>query len=402
MQVVPRIFSTDADGKNEREFLADYFPTMSKMATNIFLKGYQWPFDPQRIENLPASRRGLAEGGQSSLIDILVFNEEQKGRHVYLDFRRNPAGNSSMKPFVIEELEAEALDYLKKTGAMQKTPIERLSFMNQPAIDIYKEHKIDLWKEPLEIAVCAQHNNGGFAVNRWWESNIKHIFVVGEMAGTHGVKRPGGAALNSGQVGSLRAAEFIANVYGASLPSKNSASKEIKTQVGELVSRFIGGNLKAQEIITEIQERMTKSAGHIREISDARKALNQAIVLVKRIKQDGIGVKSTKDLPSAIRAEHLALASVAYLKAIVTLLEQGEGSRGSHLVLSQDGVRIGGTELRFKPENTELRNSILRIAYDPKQPDLFRCENVTPRPVLAERLAFEPAWKDFREGKIYY
>ena len=49
---------------------------------------------------------------------------------------------------------------------MQKTPIERLACMNQPAIDIYKEHKIDLWKEPLEIAVCAQHNNGGFAVNQ--------------------------------------------------------------------------------------------------------------------------------------------------------------------------------------------------------------------------------------------
>ena len=62
-QAIPRIFSTDADGKEEREFLTDFFPSMSKMATNIFLKGYQWPFDPQRIENF-----------QSSLIDILVLN----------------------------------------------------------------------------------------------------------------------------------------------------------------------------------------------------------------------------------------------------------------------------------------------------------------------------------------
>ena len=76
--------------------------------------------------------------------------------------------------------------------------------MNQPAIDIYSEHGINLRKEPLEIAVCAQHNNGGFAVNHWWQSNIQRTFVVGEMAGTHGVKRPGGSALNSGQIGSLR------------------------------------------------------------------------------------------------------------------------------------------------------------------------------------------------------
>jgi len=394
MQVIPRIFSTDANGGDEREFLADYFPSMSKMATNIFLKGYQWPFDPQRIENY-----------QSSLIDVLVFNEMQKGRRVFMDFLKNPIGNSQMKSFAIEDLEEEALNYLKKTGATQNTPIERLACMNQPAIDIYKEHGINLWKEPLEIAVCAQHNNGGFAVNHWWESSIKRTFVVGEMAGTHGVKRPGGSALNSGQVGSLRAAEFIANVYGASLPSKNLSAKEIKTQVGELVAKLDSllqsKGLKAKDVIDEIQQRMTASAGHIREIKDARDALTKAIALVRRIKQDGIAIKNTKDIPVAIRAEHLALASVAYLKAIVMLLEQGSGSRGSHLVLSPDGVHIAGIELRFKPENTNLRNSILRIEYDPTQPDLFRCENTTPKPVPAERKAFEPAWKDYRQGKIY-
>lgn len=394
MQVIPSIFSTDSDGSDEREFLTDFFPTMSKMATNIFLKGYQWPFDPQRIENC-----------QSSLIDILVFIETQKGRRVFMDFRKNLVGNSNMKPFCIEDLEEEALAYLRKTGALRKTPIERLAQMNQPAIDIYAEHGIDLWKEPLEIAVCAQHNNGGFAVNHWWESAIPRTFVVGEMAGTHGVKRPGGSALNSGQVGSLRAAEFIANVYGAGMPPKNSAKNEIKTQVDKLITKFTGfirsGGRNAKDIIAEIQARMTASAGHIREINDARNALTNAIALVSRIKEKGISISSPKDISSAIRAEHLALASIAYLKAIVTLLEQGSGSRGSHLVLSPDGVHIAGTELRFKPENTDLRNSILRVEYDSGQPDLFRCENVTPRPVPAERKAFEPAWKDYRQGKIY-
>ncbi|MCJ7729816.1 MAG: FAD-binding protein [Sedimentisphaerales bacterium] len=374
---------------------------MSKMATNIFLKGYQWPFDPQRIENC-----------QSSLIDILVFNETQKGRCVFMDFRENPVGNSRMKPFAIEDLEREGLAYLRKTGAVQKTPIERLAQMNQPAIDIYKEHNIDLRSEPLEIAVCAQHNNGGFAVNHWWESNIKRTFVVGEMAGTHGVKRPGGAALNSGQVGSLRAAEFITNVYGADMPSKNSTIKEIKTQVGELVAKYDGfmrsKGLKAKDVIAEIQARMTASAGHIREIKNAQNALTEAIALVNRIKLEGIAIRSTKDIPAAIRAEHLALASVAFLKAIVSLLEQGSGSRGSHLVLSPGGKRISssvvdrdGNELRFKPENKGLRNSILRVEYDPKLPDLFRCETIAPRPIPTERKAFEPAWKDYRQGKIY-
>ena len=401
MQVIPRIFSTDANAKDQREFLTDFFPTMSKMATNIFLKGYQWPFDPQRIENK-----------QSSLIDILVFNETQKGRRVFMDFLNNPVGNSKMKPFAIEDLEEEALAYLRKTGALQKTPIERLAHMNQPAIDIYAEHGINLWKEPLEIAVCAQHNNGGFAVNHWWESNIPRTFVVGEMAGTHGVKRPGGAALNSGQTGSLRAAEFIANVYGADMPSKNSAKNEIKAQAGELIAKFDfllkSKGLNAKVILAEIQTRMTTSAGHIRQIKDGRNALTQAIALVNRIKLEGISVSSPKDIPSVVRAEHLALASVAYLKAIVSLLEQGGGSRGSHLVLSPGGKRISssvvdrdGNELRFKPENKGLRNSILRVEYDRTLSDLFRCQNINLRPIQTERKAFEPAWKDYRQGKIY-
>ena len=146
---------------------------------------------------------------------------------------------------------------------------------------------------------------------------------------------------------------------------------------------------------------MTASAGHIREINDARNALANAIALVNRIKKEGILASNPKDIPAAVRAEHLALASVAYLKAIVFLLEQGSGSRGSHLVLSPDGVHIAGTELRFKLENLDLRNLILRVEYDPELPDLFRCETVAPRPAPAEHKAFEPAWKDYREGKIY-
>ena len=47
----------------------------------------------------------------------------------------------------------------------------------------------------------------------WWESNVKHFFPVGEVCGSHGIYRPGGSALNAGQVGSLRAAEKIANHY---------------------------------------------------------------------------------------------------------------------------------------------------------------------------------------------
>lgn len=403
MQAVPRIFSTEKEGKAEKEFLTDFFPTMSKMATNIFLKGYQWPFDPQRIENL-----------QSSLIDVLVVNETQRGRRVFMDFRQNPIGNDLMGQFDINELEPEAYEYLEKAGALQDTPIERLSAMNPLAIEIYKENGIDLYSEPIEIAVCAQHNNGGFAVNKWWQSNVSRTFVIGEMAGTHGVKRPGGSALNAGQVGAVRAAEYIVNVYGTELADYGGAESEIENTLQKFIERIDSfgestGRLSPRQVIADIQNRMTDSGAHIRRIDDVRKAIGKAIELYKEIESAGFGVNSAQEIIKAIQAEHLALAAVAYLKAIAELLEQGGGSRGSYLVLAEDGIEIHpgivdnttGKALKFKPENEALRNSILQIRYESQETELFTCENIPVRQAPAERRAFEPAWRDYIEGKIY-
>ncbi len=401
-QVVPRIFSTNADGGDERDFLNDFFPTISKMATNIFLKGYQWPFDPQRTENQ-----------QSSLVDILVFNETQKGRRVFMDFTRNPLGIGSMKEFDIADLEPEALEYLKKTKTLQATPIERLAHLNQLAIDIYNENGIDLRSEPLEIAVCAQHNNGGFAVDKWWQSNIPHTFVIGEMAGTHGVKRPGGSALNAGQVGGLRAAEYIANAYGTELADYLEDQSEIDNQLHQLIESLNLHNdsrtSDPTELIERIQKRMTTSTAQIRDLGCARKALTEALNEYKQIATQGFKMQSAKNIIAVIKAEHMALTGIAYLTAIVALLEQGGGSRGSHLVLSDRGIEIHpdiidqatGNPLRFKPENKELRNSILQIRFDPQKPELFSCDNIPVREAPTSGRAFELTWRDFREGRIY-
>ncbi len=400
MQAIPRVFSTD--GKQEHNFLADFFPSMKDMATAIFLKGYQWPFDPQKIENLG-----------SSLIDVLVYNERQKGRRVFLDFRQNPVGTRSMQAFNIDELAPEAFEYLRDARALQRTPIERLAHMNPLAVEIYRENGIDLHKEPLEIAVCAQHNNGGFAVNKWWESSVPHTFVIGEMAGTHGVKRPGGSALNAGQVGGLRAAEYIVNVYGSDAAHAPSDSAEIERQIRTLIDKLgrwsKSSGRTPQEVLEEIRERMTASAAHIRAEGDANESLRKAVELWKSVQVGGLAVKDSESLIAAIQAEHLALSSVAYLKAIVELLVLDSGSRGSYLVLSPRGIPIHpdvvdkatGEPLAFVPENQDLRNKIQRIEYEEHTPDLFQCTMSTPRMAPVGRKSFEPAWREYREGGVY-
>jgi len=405
MQVIPRIYSTDAAGREPRDFLAEAFPTMRQMAGAIFLKGYQWPFDPQRIADY-----------QSSLVDMLVFGETRRGRRVWMDFRGNPAGRAGMQAFDLGDLPDEASDYLHRCAALQARPIDRLHHMNPLAIDVYAENGIDLRKEPLQIALCAQHNNGGLAVNTWWESGLRHTFVIGEMAGTHGVKRPGGAALNSGQVGGLRCAAYIANVYLEDTMDFGRAQARTEGQLGRAIERLFGrsnpgARRSPREVLEEIRDRMTAAGGHLREIGAVTAALRDAIALEREVRKNGLARagKEPEELAASLAARHMALASAAYLKAIKELLLAGAGSRGSYLVVGREGAEVHpsvldertGAPLRIQPENESLRRSILRLQYDPKAEELFSVRAVEPRTAPADRKSFETAWAEYRAGEIY-
>ncbi|MBQ8763668.1 MAG: FAD-binding protein [Clostridia bacterium] len=189
MQVIPRFVSVDENG-NEHDFLNCYFETAEEMCGNIFLKGYQWPFSFERAK-------------MSSNIDIAVHNEVEKGRKVYLDYTANPKG------FCFDNLDNEARQYLEKNNATGDTPVERLKKLNSKAIDVYLNQKIDISKEKLRIAVCAQHNNGGVYTDNNCETDVKGLYVIGEAAGTFGLARPGGTALNDTQVSGLLCARHI-------------------------------------------------------------------------------------------------------------------------------------------------------------------------------------------------
>ena len=122
-----------------------------------------------------------------------------------------------------------------------------------------------------------------------------------------------------------------------------------------------------------------------------------------------MAVKKRTDLIAAVQAKHLSLTSIATLKAIIELLEAGSGSRGSHLVLTEDGIEVHpdikdpdtGETLKFKPENEELRKSIIKIIFDANSESLFKCKSVAVRMAPADRKAFEPAWSDYRQENIY-
>ncbi|MFQ3549993.1 MAG: FAD-binding protein [Armatimonadota bacterium] len=403
MQVVPRIFSTDKDGNDEREFLAPYFDTTAKMATNIFLKGYQWPFDAQRVLNQ-----------LSSLIDVLVYYETQiLGRKVYMDFTQNPIPGEGKEPFDLTKMDEEAYIYLERNNALQSTPIERLDFMNPLAIDIYSENGINIRTEPLEINVCAQHLNGGFYIDKWWQSNIPQTFIIGEMAGSHGVKRPGGSALNAGQVGAIRAAEYIVNVYSAEKIPEINESK-IKNELTNIYNKFAYwqknlDGIKPEDAVSQIQKSMSAYGSYIRQLETAEESLNKAREFAKKLINGAIKVDKPSELSRAIQAEHLAVTQVAFMESIVEYLKSGGGSRGSFMVLKENGDVIHkdlinpvtNSPFAFIEENISLRETIAEIELDSEKECTFKIQRVPVRPIPDRDEAFELAWTAYRTGEVF-
>lgn len=404
-QVIPRYFSIDAEGHDEREFLNDYFPSMSKLATNIFLKGYQWPFDVRKIQNFG-----------SSLIDILVYQETVvHGRRVFMDFRQNPSGSGSFGAFDLKSLEPEAWEYLEKSGALQERPIDRLDHMNPMAIDLYKQHGIDLWNEPLEVAVCAQHNNGGLKGNIWWESNIKHLFVIGEANGTHGVYRPGGSALNSGQVGGYRAAQYIAARYQESTLDEQIFLPIVTQKLAEecAVLESMLGDLAPTTRVTsqtedqcndlaffrkEFQRNMTRVGAHIRDVTQIEEGLAVAKAQYSRIKAGQVRLHPA-ELLNYYQNRQLCLTQIAVLESLRNYIHSGGGSRGSYLILDPCGVRISDLlQWKYRPEAEELRKYVVEYQYiDGKHMTRF----VPVRPIPEDNYWFERVWKSYLDKDIY-
>jgi len=393
-QVIPRYISTDSNGNNEKEFLNNYFSSRNKLLDAIFLKGYQWPFDPRKV---------VSES--SSLIDLLVYNESVlKGRRVFLDYTRNPKSAASNGEFEYSLLGRESFTHLKKSNALFGKPIDRLKQMNQPAVDLFKENGIDLEKEYLEIGVCVQHNNGGLYGDIWWQSNIGHFFPVGEVNGTHGVYRPGGSALNSGQVGSTRAAHYISKMYN-NPPLKIDEFMKVteeqikeKIELGEGFLKNLGNDSNVMQIRREIGSLMDKCGGILRSSKMIEEGIRNVNVtfksLIKKTK-----IYSINELAQAFQNYDLLLGQYVYLSSIYDYIQIGGKSRGSYIIYDPNG-EIDITNIselyKFSLDMGQLDKKIQEVTYiDGK----CKFDWVKAKPLPESEGWFENVWRDYMEDK---
>ena len=373
MQVLPRFVSVDEDG-TEREFLKEYFDDPYEALSMVFLKGYQWPFDSSKVMD------------GSSVIDLLVYRQTAMKRKVYLDYRTNPFGMALQ----FENLQDQAYAYLQAAKACFGTPIERLLHMNQPAYELYLSKGVDLKKEMLPIALCAQHNNGGIAVDLWWQTTVPGLFACGECAGTHGIARPGGSALNAGQVGSLRAAQYILE-KGRSLPDEAAvltlAAEAAKTNSPQ-------GREAAEEKLAACRRRMSDLGGAIREREQVAQALEATRKDLAQLAQMQAGV-------DFYRYRDALICQQVLLESMLNYMDTVGVTRGSALYYHPQGQKREGLEETFrfisqpKAGADRVQTGVLTEAGC-----AFTWRAVRPMPQGQD--VFETVWRTYRENKNIY
>jgi succinate dehydrogenase / fumarate reductase flavoprotein subunit len=393
VQATPYIFSRDPRG-NERNFLADYYRTTQELASNVFRKGYQWPFHATRMLDFG-----------SSLVDLAIVKEKQAGRRVFMDFNRNPLPVPGDAEFDLDRLDPDVRAYLRNAGALLEKPLDRLRKMNPLSIELYKRYKYDITRDPLEFAVLNQHMNGGLAVDGWGAASLDGCYAVGEAAGTHGVTRPGGAALNAGQVMGTRCAEHAAarrNMRASSAPSRGL----IDEAVGRILDVLkADSQVSIKSIRKDVQDRMSDHAGVLCNAPDVKQALAAARALNESIRQQGISYSSATEALKALQWRQTALLSEAVLTALAFYIARGGGSRGARAICASDGdrapeARTGVLEdVRFLSERAEDRAEQIHVRYEAH---MFVCE---ARPIrrlsFDDKPFFERDWPDFLTGAIH-
>lgn len=399
MQVLPSFISTDQDGNDEKEFLLDYFNELPDLLSMVFLKGYQWPFDVNKIF------------GGSSVIDLLVYQETVlKKRRVFLDYRVNPGNLEKDRDLPYASMIPEAKEYLSQAGACFGTPIERLKHMNEPAILFYQDHHVDLFKERLEIAVCAQHNNGGLSTNHLWETNLSGLYAIGEVCASHGVTRPGGTALNAGQVGAVRAAEGIflkkrTHMKEASPSTESGIKERLRIQALDRIrlSEHAEGNCPLSELWINASKRMSAAAGMIRNQVQMETALKETEDDICQFMQKAKS-PSVSQLSLFYKLYDMLLSQKMYLFAMLDYAKAGGGSRGSALYTDSTGELPGfpgcqtfGELYRCRLDQKMHGQEVQEVTLKEGTPSASR-RPVRPLPDVD--YFFENQWRIYRERMV--
>ena len=181
-------------------------------------------------------------------------------------------------------------------------------------------------------------------MDMWWRTTIPGLFAAGECAGTHGISRPGGSALNAGQVGGLRAAQYIA-AYPNSLVEEKRFSdllRDIQIAKEDVADRM-----------EQARRRMSAYAAAVRDPQQIRTAL----------------ADTCRELTYA--TDYRLREMLFTQGAVLTAMSQPQQDPGQVQEVTWDG--------------TAFRVTVRKV-----------------RPIPEEDAAFETVWRQYRQHKNIY
>jgi hypothetical protein len=219
------------------------------------------------------------------------------------------------------------------------------------------------------------------------------------------VTRPGGAALNAGQVLGTRCAE-----HAAARHEMRASSAPAGGLIDEAVGRILDvlkadSPLTVKSIRKDVQDRMSDHAGVLCNAADVKQALAAAHALNEAIRQHGISYSGAPEALKALQWRQTALLSEAVLTALAFYIARGGGSRGARAICAAEGdrapqARTGMLEdVRFVSERAEDRAEQIHVRLEA---GAFVCET---RPIrrlsFDDKPFFERDWPDFLTGAIH-
>ena len=307
MRAIPKVVNEKGE-----EILFKYFPESNnpmEIYTHLFNKGASWPVTFEH---------------KTHIFDIIVYKERAAGHRVFFDYSANPTGFSFEKLDVA--LRSRYEEEIKEEATPEKrsaTPFNRLKEINPDTVLWLKERGVDLASgEKAEVAVCAQHFQGGIKINSRGETGVPGLYAAGECAGgQHGANRPGGNALLDGQVFGKICAE---NAVSYVIKNQNiiTTAPETEKWLEKINSYRIARGVSARTIRRKLQEIMSDFASVIRTEAGLLKGLED----LKKLKDVNMELDNN-GLGYTLETEDMLIVA----ETVLTCALKRNESRGPHL-----------------------------------------------------------------------
>jgi succinate dehydrogenase / fumarate reductase, flavoprotein subunit len=199
--------------------------------------------------------------------------------------------------------------------------------------------RLDISKDPMEVAPTAHYSMGGIAVEpEAHATDVDRLFAAGECAsGLHGANRLGGNSLVDILVFGTRAGATAAKLGRGG--SVSAPARAIEAANDELERRTRPGGEPARRVQERLRELMWKNAGVVRDETRLDEGLRKLGEVRSSIDEVGWGGEDHQELAHLLDLEAGLETAEATLRAALRRAEtRGCHNRSDHAALDPDLV----------------------------------------------------------------